>query len=792
MSAEQLTEMKERVLHFLSKNPREQFKPGVIQRRLSLRSDSERKLLMQALNELHQAKKIERGHQRRYGWGGAGQDAPSMPPIDGGDKAVTSDKGRQGRRRGTQEKAEPGRGRSRRSSGEPVRRPAAVPAHAPTAAAGQVRPSASTHRMTGKLAIFKRGNGEVTLLPPLEGKIAIASNFIGNALDGDIVAVAPVAIDSSTAADGALGATEILMPEGEIVEVIERSRQPVVGVFQKSRNFFVVVPDNRKVPRDIYIPAGKTKGARPGSKVVAMIDEWESPNLNPEGHVAEILGKSGEVGAEMTAVAREFQLPLHFPREVDAEAASIPHSIPAEEYKKRLDLRASDCITIDPEDAKDFDDSVSIESLPGGNFRVGVHIADVSHYVRGGSVLDAEALKRGTSVYLADEVIPMLPERLSNDICSLRPGEDRLTYSAIMDLTPKGVVENYRIERSVIHSKRRFTYEEVQKVIETKRGDFAETIGAMHALSQVLLKKRLKEGSIDFESVETKFKYDEKGLPTEIVKKERLDAHRLIEEFMLLANQVVAKHIGLEKKPGNIQPFIYRIHDQPPPEKLKDLASFVEHLGFNLNLHGGMTSRALQKLLNDVKGKEEENVVNEVAIRSMAKAVYSDTNIGHFGLGFKHYTHFTSPIRRYPDLLVHRLLAEYAAKMPHKRRTQLAEQLPLICKQASDRERVATDAERASVKVMQVEYMKRHLGDVFHAIISGVTNFGMFVQITDLLVEGLIRMRDLEDDYYIFDEKRYSLIGRRTKKRYRLGDKVTVKVIRVDPEERQMDFELVQ
>ncbi len=780
--------MKERVLRFLSKNPDEQFKPGVILRRLSLRSDAERKLLMQALNELHQARKIDRGRQRRYGVGAAATERQAMPPANGAAKTTARERGRHGRQRGAPEGEQTRHGRSPRGSGEAGTRPAAAPAHSGAAAAGQPRPTVSTHRMVGKLAIFKRGNGEVTLLPPHAGMIAIAPNLIGNALDGDTVAVAPVAVDSSRIRDGA----EAEIPEGEVVEVIERSGQPVVGVFQKSRNFFVVVPDSRKVPRDIYIPKGKTKGARPGSKVVAMIDEWESANLNPEGHIVEILGKSGEVGAEMTAVAREFQLPLHFPREVDSEAASISHTIPEDEYGKRLDLRSALCVTIDPEDAKDFDDSVSLESLPGGNLRLGVHIADVSHYVTEGSELDQEAYKRGTSVYLADEVIPMLPERLSNDICSLRPGEDRLTYSAIMDVTPKGVVEQYRIERSVIHSKRRFTYEEVQKIIETKRGDFAETIGQMHALSQTLLKKRLKEGSIDFESVETKFKYDEKGKPTEIVKKLRLDAHRLIEEFMLLANQVVAKHIGLEKKPGNIQPFVYRIHDQPPPDKLKDLASFVEHLGYSLNLHGGMTSRALQKLLNDVRGKEEENVVNEVAIRSMAKAVYSEQNIGHFGLGFKYYSHFTSPIRRYPDLLVHRLLAEYAAKMPHKRRLQLTEQLPQICKQASDRERVATDAERASVKVMQVEYMKRHLGDVFHAIISGVTNFGMFVEISDLLVEGLIRMRDLEDDYYIFDEKRYSLIGRRTKKRYRLGDKVTVRVIRVDPEERQMDFELVQ
>ena len=582
------------------------------------------------------------------------------------------------------------------------------------------------------------------------------------------------------------------MPEGEIIEVIERSALPVVGVFEKKKNFFVVVPDSRRVTRDIYIPKGKTKGARPGEKVVALVDGWESPTLNPEGHITEVLGKSGEVGAEMTAVAREFQLPLHFPREVLGELESIPHTIPKEEVRRRLDLRDLLCVTIDPEDAKDFDDAVSLEPLPDGNFRLGVHIADVSHYVREGTALDKEAVKRGTSVYLADEVIPMLPEKLSNDICSLRPGEDRLTYSALMEVTPRGTVKSYRIERTVIRSKRRFSYEEVQEIITARKGDFAETIAQMHSLSQTLLKKRIKEGSIDFESVETKFRFDEKGKPVEIIKKVRLDAHRLIEEFMLLANQVVAQHIGLARREDHLRPFVYRVHDQPDPDKLKDLASFVEHLGYRLHLQGGVTSRALQKLLNDVKAKEEENVINEVAIRSMAKAVYSETNIGHFGLGFRYYTHFTSPIRRYPDLLVHRLLDEYANNMPHRRREQLLETLPDICRHASERERVASDAERASVKVMQVEYMRRHVGDVFHAIISGVTNFGMFVEIADLLVEGLIRVRDLEDDYYVFDEKHYSLIGRRTKKRYRLGDKVSVKVIRVDPEEREIDFMLVE
>jgi ribonuclease R len=652
---------------------------------------------------------------------------------------------------------------------------------------GHITPPA-THRHTGVLTMTKQGHGIVELQAPAEGSVLIQPRFLSNALDGDTVSIALFA----RATEAPEGTKQPPLPEGEIVEIVERSNKPIVGTFEKSKHFFFVVPDNTRVGRDVFIAKGKTAGARPGQKVVVVIDDWASRQLNPEGHIIEVLGKAGEVRAEMASVARQFRLPTQFPKEVISQAATIEELIPDEEYSRRLDLRMLECFTIDPEDAKDFDDAVSFEVLPDKNFQLGVHIADVSHYVQEGTPLDKEAYTRGTSVYLADSVIPMLPEKLSNDICSLRPMRDRLTYSVLMTITPKGTIKQYHIAKTVIKSKRRFSYEEVQKIIEAGYGEFAETITGMHALSQTLLKKRMKEGSIDFESVETKFRFDEHGKPTEIVKKLRLDAHRLVEEFMLLANQVVAKEIGLSKKEEDIKPFIYRIHDLPDPDRIKDFASFVEHLGHRLDLSGGVRTEALQKLLNDVRGTDEENVINEVAIRSMAKAVYSETNIGHFGLGFKYYTHFTSPIRRYPDLIVHRLLFEYGRNMSHKRREEVRKRLPDLCQYASAMERTAMEAERKSVKVMQVEYMKRHVGEEFHAIISGVTNFGMFVEITDLLVEGLIRVRDMADDYYVYDEKHYALNGRRTKKRYRLGDKVVVQVVRVDPEDREIDFALVE
>jgi ribonuclease R len=645
---------------------------------------------------------------------------------------------------------------------------------------------AKPNRIIGKLSMNKRGFGFVRI-EGTDEEIFIAPKSMKTALHGDVVEVVPFAqpVRKRKAKDDD-------RTEGEVVRIVERTRTTIVGTLEQTARFCFVITDDERFTRDIYVAREDMKDALNGDKVVVELLSWEDEQQNPEGAVIEILGKSGDARVEVLSVARSFGLPMVFPKDVEQESAQFREAIPQNEIGKRLDLRRTVCFTIDPEDAKDFDDAISFEPLPDGNMRLGVHIADVSHYVREGSVLDREAFARGTSVYMVNEVIPMLPERLSNNLCSLKPNVDRLTYSVLIDVAMNGTVENYTVHKTVIHSKRRFTYEEVQKILESGKGELVDTLLPLFKFTQVLLKQRRRDGSIDFDTGEAKFKFDEKGFPTQIIKKERLDAHRLVEECMLLANKIIAQHIGKVKKEEQSRPFIYRVHDVPDPSRLVDLSNFVKLFGFSLDVKQGVSSKALQRLLDKVKGSEVENFINEVALRSMAKAMYSEKNIGHYGLGFTYYTHFTSPIRRYPDLMVHRLLHEYEQGISPERRGELTRRLSVICRQSSDRERVAVEAERESVKVMQVEYMKRHVGDEFEGVIGGVTQYGLFIEINDLLVEGLVHVRDLSDDYYLYDEKHYTLRGRSHGRTFRLGDKVNVKVVSVNPEKREIDFAIVK
>ena len=640
----------------------------------------------------------------------------------------------------------------------------------------QINKLPQTNKLTGRVEINRNGYGFVVVNNENINDVFIASRNLGSAFDGDTVEVELFAKQKGKNL------------EGQIVRIVERKRKEYVGILKKSKSFFFISPDDPNIHRDIYINEARLNNAKTGDKVVVGNLIWDSSMLNPEGEVLEVLGKAGSHDAEILSLAREFNLRYKFSKSVLAETNKISVEIPHEETTTRIDYRSKNVFTIDPEDAKDFDDALSIEELENGNFSIGIHIADVSHYVKRGSSLDLEANQRGNSVYFVGKVIPMLPEKLSNQVCSLVPYEDRLTYSVIVQITPRGKVIDYRIAKTIINSKRRFSYEEAQKVIEQQDGDLSEDILQLNKIAQILRKKRMREGSFDFISPEVKFKLDENGVPVSVAIKHTMDSNMLIEEFMLLANKLVASHIALQKS-GPVKPFVYRVHDLPDQEKIIEFSRFVKTLGYSFDPNSSSKSTSFQNLLNQVKGKEEEALINELAIRSMAKAVYSPQNIGHYGLGFKYYSHFTSPIRRYSDLIVHRLLFGYENQKSGE--IYSLAQLEEICDNISATERNAIEAERFSTKMKQIEYLQNHLGNEFSAIISGITNFGIFVKLTDILAEGLIRLRDLDDDYYEHDERKYAIIGKRTKKQYRLGDKVHVKLIRVDEERSELDFIII-
>jgi ribonuclease R len=583
-------------------------------------------------------------------------------------------------------------------------------------------------------------------------------------------------------------------PEAEVIEVLQRAQNTFVGLLEVNRTYAYLIVDSKILANDIFIPRDKLNGGQSGQKALVRILEWPERAKNPVGEVIDVLGNAGNNDTEMHAILADFGLPYKYPEAVEKAAKKIPTTIPQNEIETREDFRETLTFTIDPKDAKDFDDALSIKQIKEGLWEIGIHIADVTHYIKPDTLIDKEAAQRATSIYLVDRTIPMLPERLSNNLCSLRPQEDKLCYSVIFEMDNAAKVKNYRIKRTIINSNCRFSYEEVQNIIENKESsapiELKNSILILNKLAKQLRKKRFDNGAINFERVEVKFDIDENGKPLRAFFKEAEDSNQLVEEFMLLTNKTVAETIGKVPKGKKAKTFVYRVHDLPNPEKMETFVEFVRRFGYKLKNKEIDNSRSknINALLRQVQGKKEQNLIETIAIRTMAKATYTTVNIGHYGLAFEHYTHFTSPIRRYPDMMVHRLLDRYL----NGGRSVAGEKTEDECKHCSDMEQLAVNAERASIKYKQVEFMSNKIGMIFEGVISGVTEWGLYVELNENLCEGMVPIRDLRDDFYEYNEKTYSLIGRRNRQQYSLGDPVKIKVMRANLEKKQLDFTLIE
>ncbi len=639
-------------------------------------------------------------------------------------------------------------------------------------ARGSYKIKARTGTISGTVELQRQGFAYINS-EEADGPILVSARNLNHAMDGDKVRVMLYARRKKHDL------------EGEVTEIVERAKTHFVGTVEMSQNFAFLLPSG-KVGFDIFISKENLNGAKNGQKAIAEIIEWPPKARSPFGKITEVLGDTGDNDAEMHSILAEYELPHKFPEKIDKLAEKIPFEIPAAEYKQRRDVREITTFTIDPADAKDFDDALSIRKLDNNNWEIGIHIADVTHYVTPSSLIEEEAQNRATSVYLVDRVVPMLPERLSNGVCSLRPREDKLCFSAIFEMDNNARVKNEWFGKTVIHSNHRFSYEEAQEIIEKKEGIFSQEMLKLNELAQKLRDDRFKKGSIGFERVEVKFNIDEKGKPLSVFFKESKEANKLIEEFMLLANKKVAEFIGKTADKKKSKTFVYRIHDKPDQEKLEAFNSFISRFGYGIQLNStNAISTSMNKLLDNVKGKKEQNVVETLAIRTMAKAAYSTRNIGHYGLAFDHYTHFTSPIRRYPDMMVHRLLEKYL----ENGRSASEQKYEDLCKHSSEMETRAANAERASIKYKQVEFMQDHVGESYPGVISGITDWGIYVELENK-IEGMIPIRELDDDFYIFDEKNYALVGRHKNKKYQLGDDIRIKIWRTNLEKKQLDFRI--